>query len=96
MNNVIIAFSEKRTDIGEIKSVWTALEDYVLKNKINKIGIADVEEEIFRNLFQWSHVKPSIIQINLSTCCVVPPSLQGFCKEHDIQLLTHSDPTGEF
>ncbi|XP_045468147.1 glutamate--cysteine ligase regulatory subunit [Harmonia axyridis] len=93
VNNVIIAFIDKRNDIGEIKSVWTALEDYVLQNKINKIGIADVEEEIFRSLFEWSNVKPSIIQINLSTCCVVPPSLQSFCKEHDIQLLTHSDPT---
>ncbi|KAK9892082.1 hypothetical protein WA026_018284 [Henosepilachna vigintioctopunctata] len=93
VNNVIIAFDHKKSDVSEIKSIWTALEAYVLQHKINKIGIADVEEEIFRALYDWSSVKPSIIQINLSTCCVVPPTLQSFCKDHDIQLLTHSDPT---
>lgn len=33
-----------------------------------------------------------ILQINLTTCCVVPKDLQLFCKERDISLLTHSDP----
>ncbi|KAJ8870391.1 hypothetical protein PR048_029412 [Dryococelus australis] len=40
-------------------------------------------------------VKPSIIQINLATCCVVPPALQEFTKDHNVQLLTHSDPFGK-
>jgi hypothetical protein len=26
---------------------------------------------------------------------VVPPELQQFCKDHEIQLLTHSDPQGK-
>lgn len=37
-------------------------------------------------------MKPNIVQINLAMCCVVPPALQTFTKENDIQLLTHSDP----
>lgn len=41
-------------------------------------------------------VKPSIIQINLSSCCVVPPALQEFTKQNDVQLLTHNDPIGKF
>ncbi|KAK9755045.1 hypothetical protein QE152_g766 [Popillia japonica] len=28
-----------------------------------------------------------------ATCCVVPPTLQAFCKDNEVQLLTHSDPT---
>jgi len=39
--------------------------------------------------------KPNIVQINLATCCVVPPALETFTKENDIQLLTHSDPCGK-
>lgn len=39
-------------------------------------------------------VKPSINQINLSACCVVPKDLQDFCKERDIRILTHNDSTG--
>lgn len=41
-------------------------------------------------------VKPNIIQINLATCCVVPPALQEFTKQNDIQLLTHSDPDRKY
>jgi len=41
-------------------------------------------------------IKPNIVQINLATCCVVPPALQEFTKENDIQLLTHSDPSREY
>ena len=40
-------------------------------------------------------VKPSINQVNLDSCCVMPPELVEFAKECDIQLLTHSDPHGK-
>lgn len=40
-------------------------------------------------------VKPSSNQVNLASCCVMPPDLTAFAKEFDIQLLTHSDPKGE-
>lgn len=39
-------------------------------------------------------MKPSIVQVNLATCCVVPPALQEFSKQNDIQLNTTSDPAG--
>lgn len=40
----------------------------------------------------FEQIKPNIVQISLATCCVVPPALQTFTKENDVQLLTHSDP----
>lgn len=43
---------------------------------------------------EFLQVKPSINQVNLTTCCVIPPELTEFAKEHDIQLLTHCDPPG--
>jgi len=39
-------------------------------------------------------VKPSINQVNLTTCCVIPQDLKDFANENDIELLTHNDPTG--
>jgi len=56
------------------------------------IGICDVDTQLFIQLYTWARVKPSIVQINLASCCVVPPELAEFCKENSIQLLTHSDP----
>lgn len=88
--------SEDRKDnLDQIKTVWKILENFVQEEKIKQIGVADVEESTFRTLYEWAVVKPSIIQINLATCCVVPPSLQAFCKENDLKLLTHSDQAGK-
>ncbi len=39
-------------------------------------------------------VKPLIAQVNLVSCCVMPPLLVSYAKEHDVQLLTHNDPAG--
>ncbi|ELV11962.1 Retinal-specific ATP-binding cassette transporter [Tupaia chinensis] len=37
-------------------------------------------------------VKPNSNQVNLASCCVMPPDLTAFAKQFDIQLLTHNDP----
>lgn len=81
-------------NLGKLQNIWRILETYTKNKKIGQIGLADVEENIFRTIYDWANIKPSIIQINLATCCVVPPTLQAFCKEQEVQLLTHSDPTG--
>ncbi|KAJ8923957.1 hypothetical protein NQ315_006733 [Exocentrus adspersus] len=96
VDDVVISFKQKQAedkkdDLYQIQKVWKILESFVENGKIKQLGIADVEESTFRALYEWAAVKPSIIQINLATCCVVPPTLQAFCKENDLKLLTHSD-----
>lgn len=94
---MIISYNHKipqNDHLGKLQNIWRILETYTENKKIFQIGLADVEENIFRTVYDWSKVKPSIIQINLATCCVVPPTLQAFCKDNEVQLLTHSDPTG--
>lgn len=75
-----------------LKELWQVLEEYVEQQKLLSIGVSDVETDVFIALHDWARIKPSIIQISLTSCCVVPPALQVFTKEHDVQLLTHSDP----
>ncbi len=31
-------------------------------------------------------------QLNLASCCVVPPDMQQFAEENGIRLVTHNDP----
>ncbi|CAH1363886.1 hypothetical protein MTP99_000235 [Tenebrio molitor] len=98
VHNVVLQYKKDKLieagdDISSLKNIWSVLEEYVKNEKISQIGLADVEEATFRNVFEWATIKPSIIQINLATCCVVPPTLQSFCKDNDVQLLTHSDPS---
>jgi glutamate--cysteine ligase regulatory subunit len=75
-----------------LQKIWTTLEGAVELNLIKMIGLCDVDAQLFIQLYEWAKVKPSIVQINLASCCVVPPELATFAKEHEVQLLTHSDP----
>lgn len=99
VHHIVVAYNDKQeTDAQQCekwKNIWLTLEELVLNGKATQIGVADLEESTFRSIYQWAKIKPSIIQINLATCCVVPPTLQTFCKENVVQLLTHSDPIGE-
>lgn len=100
VHNVIIAYNSQDIEgqngnIEKIQNAYKVLETHVINGKVHQIGVADIEEGVFRSIYEWATVKPSIIQINLATCCVVPPTLQAFCKEKDVQLLTHSDPVGK-
>lgn len=83
-----------KTALNDLKKLWNVLENYSEQKKIAQLGIADLDTDSLIDLYTTSTVKPTITQINLSACCVVPPSLQEFCNKNDIQLLTHSDPEG--
>nr|XP_012215999.1 PREDICTED: glutamate--cysteine ligase regulatory subunit [Linepithema humile] len=78
--------------LSSLKCIWSVIEDYIKVDKLSSVGLSDINTNTFIELFQWANIKPNIVQINLATCCVVPPALQAFTKENDIQLLTHSDP----
>ncbi|XP_016960543.1 glutamate--cysteine ligase regulatory subunit [Drosophila biarmipes] len=78
--------------VAELKELYQTLEQYALKQQITQLGIADLDAAALEELHKSAQVAPTIAQVNLSTCCVVPPELQEFCTAHDIQLNTHSDP----
>lgn len=80
--------------LEDLKQLWQVLENYTKDSRIGQLGIADLDTESLTALYATSVVKPTIAQINLSACCVVPGSLQEFCNKKEIQLLTHSDPEG--
>ena len=95
IESLVIAYSGKEGSedvLASLKHLWTGIEEYVKIGKLSSIGISDVNTDVFIELFQWANIKPNIVQISLATCCVVPPALQAFTKENDVQLLTHSDP----
>ncbi|KAI5710271.1 hypothetical protein M8J75_007167 [Diaphorina citri] len=99
VDSVVLAYNtssskEKSPEqlLSELETLWATLETLVEEKKISRIGLSDLHEDIFIQFYNRAKVKPGIIQINLSSCCVVPPVLQEFAKSKEIQLLTHSDP----
>lgn len=96
IESLVIAYTTKHDSediLMSLKSLWRAVEEYVKVGKLSSVGLSDLSTNTFIELFQWANVKPDIVQINLATCCVVPPALQEFSKANDVQLLTHSDPS---
>ncbi|KAI8119602.1 hypothetical protein FF38_14105 [Lucilia cuprina] len=82
--------NEKSLDV--LKELWQVLEEFNEKKQICQLGIADLDCDALTELHKNARVPPTINQINLANCCVVPPELKEFCTQHDIQLLTHGDP----
>lgn len=80
---------------SNFKVLWEKLREAKNDGKISQLGICDMDLDTIRDVFNKEY-DFTILQINISTCCVVPPELTAFCKERDIQLLTHSDPQGNF
>ncbi|XP_063217949.1 glutamate--cysteine ligase regulatory subunit-like [Bacillus rossius redtenbacheri] len=95
VDSLVLAYpsrSEPDALLPALQELWRVLESNVVLQRLGSIGVSDVDTDVFISLYHWAQVKPSIVQINLATCCVVPPALQDFTKEHNVQLLTHSDP----
>ena len=74
------------------KDLWNEMEHLVETGKVSSLGVSDIDTSHFIELHQTAQIKPEAIQINLESCCVVPPELALFTRENNIQLLTHNDP----
>ncbi|KAG8190584.1 hypothetical protein JTE90_014060 [Oedothorax gibbosus] len=84
-------FKDGSFSLGPVKPLWSELEKLVKDGKVVTIGISDLDANELAELYNWTEIKPSVNQVNLESCCVMPPELIAFAKEKDIQLLTHND-----
>lgn len=91
----LLTWGDSKNSIDELKQLWNVLESYADEKRVCHLGIADLDTDSLVELHTSCRIKPIISQINLSACCVVPPSMQEFCSKNEIQLLTHSDSEGK-
>ncbi|XP_064616948.1 glutamate--cysteine ligase regulatory subunit-like [Liolophura sinensis] len=96
IETVLLSFPgrEEELTLEEIQPYWQVLEGLVEGESASvlSIGVSDLSTNQLKQLYQWAQVKPIINQVNLASCCVMPPDMVEFAKLNDIQLLTHSDP----
>lgn len=83
--------SEEPDDFDSMIRTWRVLEDLQEKGMISQLGVAEFGSERLARFLPHTKVKPSVDQINLKDCCVVPKSLILYAKQENIQLLTHND-----
>ncbi|KAL8612762.1 hypothetical protein ACOMHN_033433 [Nucella lapillus] len=84
--------SEEEITVERIQPYWQALESMVDQKRVFSIGVSDLDKSKLAQLYSMAKVKPSIDQVNLANCCVMPKDLTEYAKQVDIQLQTHNDP----
>ena len=72
---------------------WHVLESLHEKGTIAQLGLAEFSSERLDKFLPEVKIRPSVDQINVRDCCVVPKTLIVYAKEHNIELLTHADCT---
>ncbi|PWY87475.1 gamma-cysteine synthetase regulatory subunit [Aspergillus heteromorphus CBS 117.55] len=83
--------SEEPDDFDNMIQTWRTLEELHAKGMISQLGVAEFGSERLARFLPHTSVKPSVNQINLKDCCVVPKSLILYARQEKIQLLTHND-----
>jgi glutamate--cysteine ligase regulatory subunit len=85
------ASSGEPDDFDSMVQTWHVLESLHDEGMIAQLGVAEFGSERLARFLPHTKVKPSVDQINLKDCCVVPKSLILYAKQEQIQLLTHND-----
>ncbi|KAL1999684.1 hypothetical protein VTN02DRAFT_4158 [Thermoascus thermophilus] len=84
---------EQTDDFDSMVQTWRTLEGLQEKGMIAQLGVAEFGSERLAKFLPHTKVKPSVDQINVRDCCVVPKSLILYAKQEKIELLTHNDCT---
>jgi glutamate--cysteine ligase regulatory subunit len=80
-------------ELDDMIQTWRTLESLHEKGTIAQLGVAEFGSERLVTFLSQARVKPSVDQINVKDCCVVPKSLILYAKQENIELLTHNDCT---
>lgn len=80
-------------DLTAMVETWKALENLHGKGTVKQIGLSEFGSERLKKFLPRTKVRPSVDQINVRDCCVVPKSLILYAKQEKIELLTHNDCT---
>jgi len=85
--------NKETEQIDNILKTWRTLEALHEKGTIAQLGLAEFGSERLQRFLPRTKVRPSVDQINVRDCCVVPKSLILYAKQEGIELLTHNDCT---
>ena len=80
-------------DIETMMTTWRTLEKLQQEGLVSRLGIAEFGVTRLAKFLEQVKVKPSVDQINVRDCCVVPKPLILYAKQQQIELLTHNDCT---
>jgi glutamate--cysteine ligase regulatory subunit len=88
-------FNQEELPKDTIMPIWAAVQKAIQSNRIAIAGLADFNAHYLGqllDLLEDKNQKPTLNQVNLTSCCKMPEDLVEFGKINNIQLTTHIDP----
>lgn len=85
--------SERSHNMETMIQTWRTIEALHEEGVIDQLGVSEFGSDRLAKFLPETKVKPSVDQINVKDCCVVPKTLILYAKENKIELLTHNDCT---
>ena len=85
------ANSDESQGLDAQVKTWRVLESLHEQGTIAQLGVSEFSSERLSKFLPEVKVRPTVDQINVKDCCVVPKSLIMYAKENKIELLTHAD-----
>ncbi|PSN66505.1 glutamate-cysteine ligase-like protein regulatory subunit [Corynespora cassiicola Philippines] len=80
-------------DMETMIATWRTLEGLHREGLVGRLGISEFGCARLGKFLPRTQVKPSVDQINVRDCCVVPKPLILYAKQQGVELLTHNDCT---
>jgi len=80
-------------EVAEWVEAYRTLESLHDAGTITRLGISEFDTTRLSQFLPLTRIKPSVNQINVRDCCVVPKPLIIYAKQEGIELLTHNECT---
>ena len=78
-----------------VMPLWQIVQNCIDSKVVGSAGLADFNANYlkqFLDSLEDTNRKPTLNQVNITSCCKMPEDLVEFAKIHNIQLTTHIDP----
>jgi glutamate--cysteine ligase regulatory subunit len=88
-------FNEEELPKSTIMPIWAQMQKSIANGKIGTAGLSDFNANYLSQLLsalEDKSQKPTLNQVNITSCCKMPEDLVEFGKINNIQLTTHIDP----
>jgi len=80
-------------EVTEWIETYRTVESLHDAGTITRLGTSEFGTTRLSQFLPHTRIKPSVNQINVRDCCVVPKPLILYAKQHGIELLTHNECT---
>ena len=75
VDTIILAFPSSPTSeltLDHMTPIWREAESLLQRGVAKEVGVADLNRDQLKELYNWATLKPKVNQVNVANCCTIP------------------------